>query len=200
MYVILLIFNSSVYNIPAFAHYTYQTYKCNKGWIKFCRCISRLFATCGNCCPYIRPVYPYWPAVVVSDLSKCSFKFLKVVFLIVTWIIFCWWINEHIVCKTASYVICLLLYYVTSMLQNGTRNLRNQHNYCVRWFIHLTWLFCRGGHLGLAVWCGVSHCVEDRVATSRCLFLVISVRRWNVVSLTCIPYSFFFICTCSYMY
>jgi hypothetical protein len=24
-----------------------------------------------------------------------------------------------------------------------------------------TWLFFRG-HLGLAVWCGVSHCVEDR--------------------------------------
>ena len=57
-----------------------------------------------------------------------------------------------------------------------------------------------GGHLGLAVWCGVPHCVEDRVTTSRCLFLVISVLRWNVVSLTFIPYSFFFICTCSYMY
>ena len=77
MYVILLIFNSLVYNIPAFAHSTYQTYKCNKGWITFCRCFSRLFATCGNFFPY--------------------------------------------------------------MLQNGTRNLRNQHTYmyCVRWFIHL---------------------------------------------------------------
>jgi hypothetical protein len=37
-------------------------------------------------------------------------------------------------------------------------------------------LFFRG-HLGLAVWCGVSHCVEDRVAISRCLFLVSSVRE-----------------------
>ena len=62
-----------------------------------------------------RPVYPYWLAVVVSDLPKCSFKFLRVVFLIVTWIIFCWWVNEHIVCKRASYVLCLLLYYVTSL-------------------------------------------------------------------------------------
>lgn len=62
-----------------------------------------------------------------------------------------------------------------------------------------TWLFFRG-HLGLAVWCGVSHCVEDRVATSRCLFLVSSVRRWNGVSLTFIPYPFFFICTCSNVY
>ena len=61
-----------------------------------------------------------------------------------------------------------------------------------------TWLFFRD-HLGLAVWCGVSHCVEDRVATSRCLFLVSSVRRWNGVSFTFIPYPFFFICTCSYM-
>jgi hypothetical protein len=61
------------------------------------------------------------------------------------------------------------------------------------------WYIVRG-HLGLAVWCGVSHCVEDRVATSRCLFLVSSVRRWNGVFLTFIPYPFFFICTCSSVY
>jgi hypothetical protein len=132
MYVILLIFSSLVYNIPAFAHSTYKTYKCNKGWITFCRCISRLIATCGNFFPY--------------------------------------------------------------MLQNGTRNLRNQHTYmyCVKWFIHLV-IFSGP----IRTWCGVSHCVEDRVAISRCLFLVSSVRRWNGVSLTFIPYPFFFICTCS---
>jgi hypothetical protein len=91
MYVILLIFNSLVYNIPAFTHSTYQTYKCNKGWITFCRCISRLFATCGNFFPY--------------------------------------------------------------MLQNGTRNLRNQHTYmyCVRWFIHLV-IFSEPFRTSCMVW------------------------------------------------
>ena len=38
----------------------------------------------------------------------------------------------------------------------GTRNLRNQHTYM--YCIHLV-IF--SGYLGLAVWCGVSHCVED---------------------------------------
>ena len=71
----------------------------------------------------------------------------------------------------------------------------NIHTYIVSGDLS-TWLFFRG-QLGLAVGCGVSHYVEDRVAISRCLFLVSSVRRWNGVSLTFIPYPFFFICTCS---
>ena len=106
------------------------------------------------------------------------------------------WIQQNEFNSTAIFCACpksgicwslacpCLLYNFSFLIKFGLLDM-----VCFHWFIHF---FTLWGHLGLALWCEVPHCVEDRMVTPRCFVLGRSNLEMACCLLDIYPISFLF--------